>query len=72
MSTVPKRPPRGNRSAASMDVWTRLDAVFVARLDALAPFIAPLGSKPSRSMAVRACIITGLDALEAKHGKGIK
>jgi hypothetical protein len=44
----------------------------VERLDALAPLIAPRGSKPSRTMAVRACILTGLDVLEAKHAKGSK
>jgi hypothetical protein len=70
MSTVPARPRRGQRPAASMDhVSTRLDAATTARLDALAPLIAPLGTKPSRSVAVRACILTGLDALEALHAR---
>lgn len=50
-------------------VSARLDAATMARLDALAPPIAPLGTKPSRSVAVRACIFTGLDALEALYAK---
>ena len=68
MPTVPNRPRKGQRSAVS----TPLDAAAVKRLDALAPLVAPLGSKPSRAMAVRACILTGLDVLEAKHAKGSK
>ena len=73
MPTVPKRPHRGQRSATSMDhVSTSLAAATVKRLDALAPLIPPLGSRPSRAMAVRACILTGLDVLEAKHANGAK
>jgi hypothetical protein len=45
-----------------------VDAATTTRLDALAPLITPLGTTPSRSIAVRACILTGLDALEALHG----
>jgi hypothetical protein len=68
MPTVPARPRRGQRPAASMDhVSTRLDAATVARLDALAPLLAPLGTTPARSVAVRACILTGLDVLEKQH-----
>jgi hypothetical protein len=48
-------------------VSTRLDAPTIARLDALAPLLAPLGTKPARSIAVRACILTGLDVLEKQH-----
>ncbi len=71
MSTVPARRRRGQRSAASFDhVSARLDAVTTARLDALVPLLTPLGSQPSRSIAVRACILAGLDALEATYGKG--
>lgn len=47
-------------------VSTRLDEATIARLDALAPQLAPLGVKPARSIAVRACILTGLDVLEAQ------
>lgn len=55
-------------SASSVDhVSTRLDAETVARLDALAVVLAPLGVKPARSIAVRACILTGLDVLEKQH-----
>ena len=55
-------------SASSVDhVSTRLDAATVARLDALAVVLAPLGVKPARSIAVRACILTGLDVLEKQH-----
>lgn len=51
--------------AKSVDhVSTRLDTEAVARLDALAVKLAPLGVKPARSIAVRACILTGLDVLE--------
>lgn len=70
MSTVPERPKQGQRPAASMDhVSTRLDAATIARLDALVPLITPLGTKPARSVAVRASILRGLDALEAPYGK---
>ncbi len=51
--------------AKSLDhVSTRLDAATVARLDALAPRIAPPGAKPTRSMATQACILAGLDVIE--------
>jgi hypothetical protein len=48
-------------------VSTRLDAPTILRLDALAALLAPLGVKPARSIAVRACILTGLDVLEKQH-----
>ena len=70
MLTLPAGPRRPRRPAASVNhVSTRLDAAIVARLDALAPAVAPSGIKPSRSVAVRACIFTGLDALEAQRAK---
>ena len=69
MSTVPARRRRAQSSATSVDhVSARVDPAVMARLDALAPLITPLGTTPSRSIAVRACILTGLDALEALHG----
>ena len=53
----------------SMDhVSTRLDATTIARLDAVLPSVTPPGVKPTRSMAVRAAILTGLDVLEKKLG----
>jgi hypothetical protein len=61
-----QKAPKGHPPAVS----TPLDAAVVKRLDALAPLVAPRGSKPSRAMAIRACILTGLDVLEAKHAKG--
>ena len=68
MPTVPHKPRKGQRSATSTDhVSTRLDAATIARLDAIAPAIAPLGTTPCRSMALRAAIFTGLDILEARH-----
>ncbi len=51
-------------------VSTRIDETTIARLDKLAPLIAPLGTKPARSIAVRACILTGLDVLESRLAKG--
>jgi hypothetical protein len=48
-------------------VSTRLDAATIARLDTLAVVLAPLGVKPARSIAARACILTGLDVLEKQH-----
>ena len=72
MPTVPNRPRKGQRSADATPpdhVSTRLDAAVVARLDALAPLIVPLGTKPARSVAVRACILTGLDVLEARYAR---
>ena len=69
MSTVPARRRRAQTSATSVDhVSARVDAATTARLDARAPLVTPLGTTPSRSIAVRACILTGLDALEALHG----
>ena len=68
MSTVPARPRRAQHPATSVNhVSARLDAATVTRLDALAPVVAPPGIKPSRSIAVRVCIISGLDTLEAQH-----
>ena len=69
MSTVPARRRSKQPSATSVDhVSARVDAATTIRLDALAPLVTPLGTTPSRSIAVRACILTGLDALEALHG----
>ena len=71
MSTVRAERCRKQTSALSVDhVSARVDAATAARLDALAPWITPLGTSPSRSIAVRACILTGLDALEALYGIG--
>jgi hypothetical protein len=69
MSTVPARRRRAQTSATSVDhVSARVDSATMARLDALAPRITPIGTLPSRSIAVRACLLAGLDALEALHG----
>ena len=51
-------------------VSTRLDAATIARIDAITPWITPPGAEGSRSMAVRAAILTGLDVLEARLAKG--
>ena len=51
------------------DLSARLDGDIVARLDALAPLVAPIGSKPTRTMAIRACIIVGLGVLEKRFAK---
>ena len=57
-------------SSTAMDhVSARLEDAAVARLDVLAPLIAPLGSKPTRSMSVRACILIGLVVLEKEYLK---
>lgn len=70
MPKVSEGPRSGQGSAASVDhVSTRLDAEIIARLDALAPVLAPLGAKPARSIATRACIRAGLDVLEAQLAK---
>jgi hypothetical protein len=62
---------KGAKVAVAVDhVSTRLDETTVARLDALAPLLAPVGTKPARSIAVRACILTGLDVLESRLAKG--
>ena len=53
-------------------VSTRLDPAVIERLDALAPIIAPLGTTPNRSMVTRACILVGLDVLEAEHAERLK
>lgn len=72
MPKVVHRPRKGQRpdtsAAPTTQITQRLDASTVARLDAIAPVIAPLGAQPSRSMAVLACILTGLDTLEKQHG----
>jgi hypothetical protein len=49
---------------ATDHVSIRLDAATIARLDALAPRIAPAGAKPVRAIATRACILAGLDVIE--------
>ena len=73
MPKVSQGPRPGQGSAASVDhVSTRLDAETVARLDALAPLIAPLGTKPARSIATRACILAGLDMMEAQFAKAME
>lgn len=70
MSNAPARPRRARPPAASANhVSARVDAATVTRLDALAALVTPPGIKPSRSLAVRACIVTGLDTLEARHAK---
>lgn len=58
---------RAKVAVAVDHVSTRIDETTIARLDKLAPSIAPLGVKPARSIAVRACILTGLDVLETQH-----
>lgn len=69
MKTVPEA-SHGGQSPAPMDhISARVDAVTIARLDALAPLLAPLGAKASRSIPMRACILLGLDMLEAQHAK---
>ena len=50
-------------------VSTRLDPATIERLDALAPAMAPLGTTPNRSVVVRACVLVGLDLLEAEHAR---
>ena len=42
----------------------RLEIPVIARLDALAPILIQLGTKPTRSDALRATILTGLVVLE--------
>ena len=70
MPKVSEGPRPGQSSDGPMDaISTRVDAVTVARLDALAPLLAPLGAKPLRSIPTRACILLGLDVLEAQHAK---
>ncbi len=49
-------------------VSVRLDVAILARVDAVAEQLAPLGSKAQRSVALRALILTGLDAFESKGG----
>lgn len=49
---------------ATDHVSIRLDAATVARLDALAPRIAPPGAEPVRAIATRACLLAGLDVIE--------
>lgn len=68
MATVLDARRKGQHPAELVDhVSARLDAETVSRLDALAPVVAPFGAKPSRSVAMRACILAGLDVLEARH-----
>ncbi|MFO0758628.1 MAG: hypothetical protein U0359_19195 [Byssovorax sp.] len=49
-------------------VSVRLGVDVLARIDAVAAQLAPFGSRPLRSVAVRALILTGLDTFEAKGG----
>jgi hypothetical protein len=52
------------RSLEVFVAWTTLDPSTLARLDALAPSLAPAGVTVTRADAVRAAILVGLDLLE--------
>ncbi len=56
-------------SSAKDHVSTRLDPATIERLDVLAPLMAPIGTTPNRSAVTRACILLGLDVLEAEHAR---
>ncbi len=45
-------------------VSARMEPAVIARLDALAEAITPMGNPPKRATAVRAALTAGLDALE--------
>lgn len=49
-------------------VSVRLDLTILERVDAVAEQLAPVGSRPLRSVALRALILTGLQAFEQKGG----
>ena len=72
MKSTPAKPAKPKKNDAMAHVAARLDAEVIARLDALAAALAPLGSKPSRSIAARAAILTGLPILEAQYMKARK
>jgi hypothetical protein len=70
MPKVSEGPRPGQSSDGPMDhVTARVSASTIARLDALALLLTPLGARPSRSVPMRACLLTGLDVLEAQHAK---
>ncbi len=67
MPNVPDGLPESRRPEVPAHVSVRLKITVIARVDALVPSLTPLGSKPLRSNALRALILTGLAVLEAPH-----
>ncbi len=67
MPNVPDGLPESRRPEVPAHVSVRLKITVIARVDALVPSLTPLGSKPIRSNALRALILTGLAVLEAPH-----
>ncbi len=51
------------RHVKSRHVSVRLEPAVIARVDALMPRFIQLGTDPTRSIALRAAILTGLDVL---------
>jgi hypothetical protein len=47
-------------------VSVRLRPVIVKEIDAVADFLAPLGSEPNRSAALRAVIVAGLSVFKER------
>lgn len=66
----PGAPPApSSASSANVDesVAVRLDEDILARVDALATVITPLGSRPRRGTTLRAIVLKGLEAFEAER-----
>ena len=58
------------RAACPQHVSVRLPPETIARIDTLAGQLAPMGTEPSRSLAIRAALLTGLAALEGPRKEG--
>jgi hypothetical protein len=52
------------RSVEVFNAWAKVDASTLARLDALAPALAPAGVTVTRADAARAAVLVGLELLE--------
>jgi hypothetical protein len=63
---------RGYTKGGTTHVSVRLDADTIERLDALGVVLAPFGTEPTRSIAMRATVLKGLEVLEREHAKNVK
>lgn len=56
-------------SLASRHVSVRLENPYIEDVDTLARLMTPVGTKANRSVALRACVLIGLDVLKKQYVK---
>jgi hypothetical protein len=54
-------------SLASKHVSVRLEQAYIEDVDTLAGLMTPLGTKANRSLALRACVLIGLEVLKKQY-----